>query len=61
MQSSQSFAHSFQFFDPCGQNTQPNRKAGNNRLYDRIQGELAKVGYQISDTTVENILKSQGI
>ena len=29
--------------------------------YDRIQGELAKVGYQISDTTVENILKSHGI
>ena len=29
--------------------------------YDRIQGELAKVGYQISDTTIENILKSHGI
>jgi putative transposase len=29
--------------------------------YDRIQGELTKVGYQISDTTVENILKSHGI
>ena len=29
--------------------------------YDRIQGELAKVGYQISDTTVENFLKSHGI
>ena len=29
--------------------------------YDRIRGELAKVGYQICDSTVENILKSHGI
>jgi putative transposase len=29
--------------------------------YDRIQGELAKVGYAISDTTVANILKAHGI
>ena len=29
--------------------------------FDRIQGELAKVGYPISDTTVGNILKSHGI
>ncbi len=29
--------------------------------YDRIQGELSKVGYQICDSTVANILKSQGI
>ncbi len=29
--------------------------------YDRIQGELAKVGYRISDTTVGNILKAHGI
>ncbi len=29
--------------------------------YDRIQGELAKVGYKISDTTVANILKAHGI
>ncbi len=28
---------------------------------DRIQGALANVGYEISDTTVENILKGQGI
>lgn len=28
---------------------------------DRIQGELAKVGYKISDTTVENVLKKHGI
>ncbi len=28
---------------------------------DRIQGELAKVGYKISDTTVANILKAHGI
>ncbi len=28
---------------------------------DRIQGELAKVGYKISDTTVENVLKQHGI
>ena len=29
--------------------------------FDRIQGELAKVGYPISDTTVSNILKARGI
>jgi hypothetical protein len=29
--------------------------------YDRIEGELAKVGYQICDTTVSNILKEYGI
>jgi putative transposase len=29
--------------------------------FDRIQGELAKVGYQICDTTVSNILKTHGI
>jgi transposase InsO family protein len=29
--------------------------------YDRIQGELAKVGYRISDSTVGNILKDHGI
>ena len=29
--------------------------------FDRIQGELAKVGYPISDTTVGNILKAHGI
>ena len=29
--------------------------------FDRIQGELGKVGYPISDTTVGNILKSHGI
>jgi len=29
--------------------------------YDRIQGALANVGYQISDTTVGNILKAHGI
>lgn len=28
---------------------------------DRIQGALANVGYKISDTTVENILKAHGI
>ena len=28
---------------------------------DRIQGELAKVGYQICDSTVANILKAHGI
>lgn len=28
---------------------------------DRIQGELSKVGYPISDTTVSNILKAHGI
>src|SRR5690606_213352 len=28
---------------------------------DRIQGALANVGYPISDTTVENILKGHGI
>lgn len=28
---------------------------------DRIQGALANVGYQISDTAVENILKAHGI
>ncbi|MCR9116623.1 MAG: hypothetical protein NXI22_06705 [bacterium] len=28
---------------------------------DRIQGELAKVGYKISDTPVENVLKKHGI
>tara|TARA_Y100000385_G_scaffold251581_1_gene274474 strand:+ start:114 stop:869 length:756 start_codon:yes stop_codon:yes gene_type:complete len=29
--------------------------------FGRIQGELAKVGYHISDTTVGNILKAHGI
>ena len=29
--------------------------------FDRIQGELAKVGYPICDTTVSNILKAYGI
>ncbi len=29
--------------------------------FDRIQGELAKVGYPICDTTVSNILKAHGI
>ena len=29
--------------------------------FDRIQGELAKVGYPIYDTTVSNILKAHGI
>ncbi len=29
--------------------------------FDRIPGELAKVGYQICDTTVSNILKAHGI
>ncbi len=29
--------------------------------YDRIQSELAKVGYPITDTTVANILKAHGI
>lgn len=29
--------------------------------YDRIQGGLANVGYQISDTTVRNVLKAHGI
>ena len=29
--------------------------------YDRIQGALANVGYQISDQTVGNILKEHGI
>ena len=29
--------------------------------FDRIQGELAKVGYRISDSTVGNILKAHGI
>ncbi|MDC0935384.1 integrase core domain-containing protein [Pirellulales bacterium] len=29
--------------------------------FDRIQGELAKVGYRISDATVSNILKAHGI
>lgn len=29
--------------------------------YDRIQGALANVGYQIADTTVGNILKQHGI
>lgn len=28
---------------------------------DRIQGELSKVGYSISDTTVSNILKAHGV
>jgi putative transposase len=30
-------------------------------VFDRIQGELAKVGYSISDTTISNILKARGI
>jgi putative transposase len=29
--------------------------------YDRIQGALAKLGHQISDTTVGNLLKANGI
>jgi transposase InsO family protein len=29
--------------------------------FDRIQGELSKVGYQICDSTVANILKAHGI
>lgn len=29
--------------------------------YDRIQGVLTNVGYQISDTTVKNVLKAHGI
>ena len=29
--------------------------------YDRIQGEIAKVGYSISDSTVSSILKAHGI
>jgi hypothetical protein len=29
--------------------------------YDRIQGALANLGHQISDTTVGNILKDHGI
>jgi hypothetical protein len=29
--------------------------------YDRIQGSLANVGYNISDTTVGNVLKQHGI
>ncbi len=29
--------------------------------YDRIQGDHSKVGYQISDSTVANILKAHGI
>jgi hypothetical protein len=29
--------------------------------FDRIQGELAKIGYLICDTTVSNILKAHGI
>ncbi len=29
--------------------------------FDRIQGSLANVGYQISDTTIGNILKQHGI
>jgi hypothetical protein len=29
--------------------------------FDRIQGELAKVGYHFCDTTVSNILKEHGI
>ena len=29
--------------------------------YDRIQGELSKVGYQICDSTVANILRAHGI
>ena len=29
--------------------------------YDRIQGELAKVGYHICDSTVGNLLKAHGI
>lgn len=29
--------------------------------FDRIQGELAKVGYKICDSTVANILKQHGI
>ena len=29
--------------------------------FDRIQGELSKVGYQICDSTVANILKANGI
>ncbi|MCH7989321.1 MAG: transposase [Planctomycetes bacterium] len=29
--------------------------------YDRIQGALANVGYQISDNTVKNVRKAHGI
>ncbi len=29
--------------------------------YDRIQGALANIGYDISDTTVKNVLKAHGI
>jgi len=29
--------------------------------YDRIQGELSKIGYQVCDSTVANILKAYGI
>ena len=29
--------------------------------YDRIQGELAKIGFKITDTAVANILKADGI
>ena len=29
--------------------------------YDKIQGALANLGYRISDTTVENILKTNGV
>jgi hypothetical protein len=29
--------------------------------FDRIQGEVAKVGYHISDITIRNILKAHGI
>ena len=36
-------------------------KANSTWGYDRIQGALANVGYHITDTTVGNILKAQGI
>lgn len=29
--------------------------------FDRIQGELSKIGYHLCDTTVPNFLKAQGI
>jgi hypothetical protein len=29
--------------------------------YDRLQGALANLGHKISDTTVGNILKAQGV
>ena len=29
--------------------------------YDRIQGALANLGHTVSDTTVGNILKKQGL